>query len=267
MTVRISGGVFGRIYRSILRRTIRPVEMDPVAGYDLWSSTYDDETENLLVELDERLFGRLLAEVGVRERVVTDVGCGTGRHWKTILNAQPSHLVGYDPSAGMLTKLRLKHPGATIFQSAADRLAETPDEGCDIVISTLALCHVPALDTAFAEWSRALRPGGDVLLTDYHPTAASRGCCSFRSGGRLVAVEHYVHSLATVESTAGRHGLKLVRLEETAVDDSMKQRFAARNMLKAFDQLRGTPLIYGIHFRKAVSPSPGAAKPVPGVRP
>lgn len=261
------GRILQRLFQRLFERSARPVEMEPAAGYDLWASTYDDETENLLVALDERMFGGLLAAVDLREKVVADVGCGTGRHWNKILGRGPAGLIGYDPSAGMLTKLRRKYPNAIAHQSGADRLTETSDEGCDVIVSTLALCHVPDLESTFAEWARALRPGGDVLLTDYHPSAAASGHCSFRNAGRLVVVAHHVHPLVAIEAVAERHGLELKRLEETVVDDSMKHRFVSRSMQQVFDRMKGTPLIFGIHLRRRPSSSFGAARLEPRTRP
>jgi ubiquinone/menaquinone biosynthesis C-methylase UbiE len=224
---------------------------DPASAYDLWSSTYDDDGENLLVALDERMFERLFRRVEVRGKCVVDVGCGTGRHWSKILAREPAALVGYDASPGMLDRLRRKIAGATVYPGNADSLAHTASENCDVVISTLALSHFASVHAAIAEWARVLRPGGEVLLTDLHPAAAATCKTTFVHGNRVVVVKTHVRSLTAIKGTAARLGLELLALEEMPVDESMRDSYEGAGMLHDFDRLLGVPLLYGMHLRKA----------------
>jgi ubiquinone/menaquinone biosynthesis C-methylase UbiE len=242
--------VLSRILRRMFRPRALAVEMDPTSGYDLWSSTYDLETENLLVALDDEMFGRMLQRVPVRGKVIADIGCGTGRHWKKIIDQQPAELVGYDVSRGMLAQLLRKYPQATVHRAAANQLSHTHDQSCDVVVSTLTLCHVPVVEAAFAEWSRVLRPKGEILMTDYHPASSANGNCSFRRDGRLVTVKLYVHPVGAIKAAAAAQGLELLGLDEVVIDESMKRRYASRNMLPVFERMRGVPILYGVHLRK-----------------
>jgi ubiquinone/menaquinone biosynthesis C-methylase UbiE len=242
--------VFARIVRRVFRRPVRAVEMDPTSGYDLWSSTYDLETDNLLVTLDDEMFGRMLQRVPVRGKVIADVGCGTGRHWKKIIDRQPAELVGYDVSQGMLAQLLRKYPKATVHRAPADHLPNTRDQSCDVVVSTLTLCHVPTVEAAFAEWCRVLRPQGEILISDYHSATSATGNCCFRRDGQLVTVKLYVHPVASIKAAASAHGLELLGLEEVVIDESMKGHYASKNMLPVFERLRGVPILYGVRLRK-----------------
>jgi ubiquinone/menaquinone biosynthesis C-methylase UbiE len=230
--------------------------MDPSSGYDLWSSTYDEDPGNPLVTLDEAVFAELLQRVSPRGKFVVDVGCGTGRHWKKILDHQPMELVGYDLSAGMLGRLHAKYPTARTCQATAERLAQTSDETCDLVVSTLALCHVPDFAAAVSEWARVLRPGGDVLLTDFHPAAATGGVCSFRSRGESISVKLHAYTMASLVAAATRHGIAVVESIERTVDESLRQDYEARGMLPVFERMKGVPLLYGLHLRKRGPTSP-----------
>src|SRR5436190_9369283 len=73
-------------------------EVEPAAAYDLWAATYDDQPSNLILHLDEIVFGRLLTKVDLQHKTVVDSGCGTGRHWAEILQQGPASLTGYDVS-------------------------------------------------------------------------------------------------------------------------------------------------------------------------
>src|SRR4051794_1813306 len=106
--------------------------MTPAEAFDLWSPTYDEQTTNPLVLLDDELSDRLLAAVSLENRVIVDVGCGSGRHWPKLLDRHPARLIGYDASAGMLARLRAKYPHAELHRVTDYRLQEMPDESCDL---------------------------------------------------------------------------------------------------------------------------------------
>ncbi len=238
------------LLRRVFRSLGRAADMDPASGYDLWSSNYDGDG-NLLVALEQPMFGRLLERLELRGRRVIDVGCGTGRQWKSILAREPAELVGYDVSGGMLAELRRKYPRAIVHRSGADRLIHARDRECDVVISTLTLCHVPSLEDAVAEWARVLRPGGDLLLTDFHPAASATSRCTFRRDGDLFTVKLHVHPIASLEAAAARAGFERVSFEEALVDESTRPYYERADMLAVFERMKGEPLVYGAHFRKS----------------
>ncbi|MGA7122095.1 MAG: class I SAM-dependent methyltransferase [Polyangiaceae bacterium] len=238
-----------RILRNVFRIPALCAPMDPSSGYDLWSSTYDSDNGNLLIDLDELMFAGLLKRLPLHGKLVADVGCGTGRHWKKILAEEPAELTGHDASKGMLRRLRRKYPDATVHHARAESLVHA-DASCDVVVSTLALSHVAVAEDALTEWCRILRPGGDILLTDFHPGAAATCECSFRHRGQVRRVKSYVHSIPSLRSAAAQNRLELLHFEETLVDDSMQRYYERQNMLPVFARMKGVPLLYGMHLRK-----------------
>jgi ubiquinone/menaquinone biosynthesis C-methylase UbiE len=240
---------------SRLFRRAESIEMDPAAGYDLWSSTYDSEQGNLVVDLDENVFGRLLGRAALAGKTVIDVGCGTGRHWEKILGRGPATLVGYDVSAGMLARLKTKYPHATVHRASAECLSDAQGASCDVIVSTLAVSHVESIEAALAEWARVLRAGGDVLLTDFHPAAAATGDTSFRHGRRRMKIKIQVRPLEALKTAAVRAGFEVLALDETVVDASMRHYFERAGMRGAFEKIEGIPILYGLHLRKTGSSS------------
>jgi ubiquinone/menaquinone biosynthesis C-methylase UbiE len=233
--------------------------MDSVAGYNLWSLTYDDQDDNVLLALDESLFEGLLSRVQVRGKRVVDVGCGTGRHWGRILAREPAELVGYDASAGMLERLKRRYPDAVVHLACAHALARTRDESCDLIVSTLAFSHFPSADAALREWARVLHVGGDALLTDVHPAVAATSATTFRSGGRTLKIRTYVRPLSALKAAFARRGFGVIALEERLVDETTKQYFENASGRLAFDQMKGMACIYGVHLRKLGSSSVASA--------
>ncbi|HXB32658.1 MAG TPA: class I SAM-dependent methyltransferase [Puia sp.] len=236
-------------------RTRRHPESDPAMAYDRWSIRYDDQPNNLMLALDERLFGGMLSAVPITGRVVADVGCGTGRHWRKLLDHSPARLAGYDVSTGMLTILRTKFPDAEIHLLHDHTLAGLGTASCDLLISTLTIAHLPDLRAALAEWNRVLKPGGHLLITDYHPAALGKGGQrTFREGDQLIAVRNRIYPIPKVLAVAHRLGLTEFSLVERKVDDTMRPWYEQQNALPVFRRFLGVPIIYGLHLTKPDAP-------------
>lgn len=100
-----------------------------------------------------------------------DVGCGTGALTATVLaEADPSEVIGVDPSAGFLDAARARIADRRSgFQACDARSLPFPDGRFDAVVSGLALNFVPEPDLAVAEFARVAAAGGiaAAYLWDY----------------------------------------------------------------------------------------------------
>jgi ubiquinone/menaquinone biosynthesis C-methylase UbiE len=225
-------------------------ETDPEQAYDLWAAAYDAQPDNLMLAMDETLFAALLEQVNVHDKTVIDIGCGTGRHWQKILDKQPKKLTGYDVSAEMLQVLKQKFPSQETFRLNGNRI-DAVSHSCDILVSTLTLAHIAELETALAEWERVLKPGGEIIITDYHPDALAKGGKrTFRHADKLVAVKNYVYSIDHVTQVAKQLGLSVLRISERKIDESVKVYYEKQNALAVYEQFKGVPIIYGLHLKK-----------------
>jgi ubiquinone/menaquinone biosynthesis C-methylase UbiE len=232
-------------------RSSRKPESDPAMAYDRWSLSYDDQPDNLMLVLDGRLFSELLSSVTITGRVVVDVGCGTGRHWQKLMDHAPARLAGYDVSPGMLSILRKKYPAAETYLLHDHRLAEMGAASCDLLISTLTIAHIPDLPAAIIEWNRVLKPGGDILITDYHPVALAKGGQrTFREGDQLIAVRNHIYPIPRLLTLTSQLGLSEVSVTETKIDDSMRPYYERQNALPVYRRFLGVPIIYGLHLKK-----------------
>jgi ubiquinone/menaquinone biosynthesis C-methylase UbiE len=231
-------------------------ETSPGKAYDWWAGAYDDQPNNLMLAMDEQLFSGLLNDSKIEGFTIADVGCGTGRHWKKIMDQRPAKLIGYDVSQGMLDKLKEKFPTATTHLIRDHRLPELADQSCDMIISTLAIAHVPEPEKALQEWNRVLKPGGEIIITDYHPEALARGGKrTFKHQGRTVAVKNYIHSIEKIRLLAKQLHWKELRFSEKLIDDSVKDYYERQNAMDIFNKFRNTPIIYGIHLKKSDDPA------------
>ena len=225
-------------------------DTDPEQAYDLWAATYDAQPDNLMLALDTELFKSFLDELILENKKLIDVGCGTGRHWNEILSRKPAQITGYDVSAEMLAMLKKKFPGQTVSRLTDEHLNET-DASVDLVISTLALAHIPDAAKAIKEWVRVLKPGADLIITDYHPDALQKGGNrTFRHNNQLVAVKNHIHSVESVSLLAKQLGLTVMRITERKIDASVKSWYEKKQALSVYEKFKGVPIIYGIHLKK-----------------
>lgn len=91
-----------------------------------------------------------------------DVGCGTGALTAAVLAlADPTEVVGVDPSEGFLTsaRSRVDDPRSS-FRLGDARSLPLPDQRFDAVVSGLMLNFVPDPSRAAAEFARVVTPGG-----------------------------------------------------------------------------------------------------------
>jgi ubiquinone/menaquinone biosynthesis C-methylase UbiE len=237
-------------FKQLLRPGRRP-ESEPAAAYDIWAQNYDNQPDNLMLALDGALCGDLLSTIDLAGKNIVDVGCGTGRHWPALFDRSPARLAGFDVSAGMIDRLRKKYPLAEthLLKGAALDVLDTAT--CDIVLSTLTIAHIPDLPAALTEWNRVLKPGGDMLITDYHPAALSKGGQrTFRDGEQVIAVRNHVYPLAQLLAITRRLGLTEISVVEKKIDDSMRPYYEKQNALSVFQRFLGVPIIYGLHLKK-----------------
>lgn len=232
----------------------RPEQLIPLEtgeAYNMWSSTYDEQTGNLMLDFDEVVFTKLLDQLEIKNTVVYDLGCGTGRHWKKLLEKQPASLTGFDVSAGMLEKLKSKFPGANVKEVTDNCLSCIENKSCDILISTLTIAHILNAREALTAWCRVLKSSADMIITDFHPDALSLGAQrTFNHNNETKAVHNYIHPIGMIKQCLFEHGFRLVGEEHRKVDESVKAYYLCKHTFPIYEQFLGVPVIYGLHFRR-----------------
>jgi len=230
----------------------RRKETEPAAAYDIWALSYDHQPDNLMLALDEGICTDLFGRVEMKGRVVADIGCGTGRHWSKLLDQRPARLVGYDVSSGMLDILKKKYPQAETYLLQGGLLSELPDNSVDVLVSTLTIAHIPDIVAALKEWSRVLKPGGQLVITDYHPAALAKGGQrTFRNGTKVIAIRNHVYPIRKIRGIMEKLGLREVSVIEKRIDGTMKPYYEKQQALATYQRFQGVPIIYGIHVTKS----------------
>jgi malonyl-CoA O-methyltransferase len=214
--------------------------MAPLEAYARWASTWDDEP-NALVALESAWMSRWLERVrGLR---VVDAGCGTGR-WLVELRARGARAVGFDFSPPMLAKAAAKH---CLVALADIHKLPLPDGCADIVLCALGIGHVADARSVLGEFARVTKPGGAVLLSDFHPEAYARGWRrTFRHGGAVHEVLHHPHAIAEITVP----GLTFEEFIEPAFDERQQEIFRRAGKPELFEQVRGLPALVLARWRR-----------------
>jgi len=128
--------------------------------YDRRAPFYDSIVATLSLGKDGRYRDHAVRELQAdRSHRILDVGCGTGLNFPRL----PSHIVGIDPSAGLLKIARRRAPRLSM---GIGQNLPFPNATFDRVLSTYVLTTVPDWPRALSEMARVLRPGGRLVLTD-----------------------------------------------------------------------------------------------------
>jgi len=126
-----------------------------------------------LILTEEPRVKAVLASLTPTSRAL-DVATGTGR-WALYLAERGVSVTGIDESPEMVAVAQQKARAANLpimfIQGAIEDGLAFPSDCFDLVVCALAPCHMLDLQAAVAECSRVLRPGGHLLITDFHPQA------------------------------------------------------------------------------------------------
>jgi SAM-dependent methyltransferase len=188
------------------------------AGYDRWAQSYD-ATPNPVVALDRRHTLRALAPR--RGERVLDAGCGTGSHLAAVQSAG-GRALGLDFSRGMLREAKRNAPGARLVQADLGRELPVRPGAFDALLSSLVSEHLKDLRRFFRGCFGALRRGGRLVFSAFHPEPALSGIeanftqdgTEYRLGAERYTVADYLNHIADA-------GFVRVAWREVAADPAL----------------------------------------------
>ena len=184
---------------------------DTVTGYRRWAATYD-EPRNSLFDADEPVMHQIIE--GLPPGDALDAACGTGRYAE-YLAGRGHRVLGVDSSPEMLARARARVPSGEFVLGDLHELP-LPDSSVDLVVSALALAHVPTLAPVMAEFARVLRPGGNLVISDAHHEIVIRGSVPHAPGpnNEPGLAPSYRHTPGDFIRAALPVGLQVRRCEE-----------------------------------------------------
>jgi len=189
------------------------LEVGVAEGYRLWSESYDDEL-NPVIELETPALEAMIGDVAGKRSL--DVGCGTGR-WARRLAAQGAVVTAIDPSAEMLAKARqAADKDGLIIEWVEGGFGQLPaQQPFDLVMCNLVLCHIADIAAPIREMALCLRPGGRLIISDFHYLCQIIGWrTAFSVGEQRYHVENYQHDYGDFVRAFHGAGLTIAAIED-----------------------------------------------------
>lgn len=185
--------LFGKWMSRSFRRQDLPL-IPPHEGYELWAASYGEDM-NPVQQLESLALKELLPPL--KDCAVLDLGCGKGRVSRLALERGAEKTVGMDFSRQMVqaASAETQSDSAHWLIGSASGLPFRK-ETFDVMICGLLMGHIENLDAVLSQIWEVLRPGGFLLISDFHPYETLRGSVrSFRDekGNRSYAIEQHLH--------------------------------------------------------------------------
>lgn len=155
-----------------------------IASPNIWQHTATYELENRAADPDGRLWAALEARADWTDRVVLDLGCGTGFHLP-LFAARATRVIGVEPHQGLvgLARRRLAARGTdngVVLPGTAQEIP-LPDSCIDVLHVRWAYFFGRGCEPGLAEVARVMRPGGTALIIDNDGSRSTFGAW-FRRG-------------------------------------------------------------------------------------
>ena len=188
---------------------------------NLYSDRVDTKPHNALYERPATL-SLLPPLAGL---TVLDAGCGNGWYAERFFDAGAGRVVSFDGSPVMVAQTRAR-VGARAEVCQADLSAPLPFAATgafDLVVAPLCLHYVADWTAPFAEFHRALRPGGLLVFSTHHPASDFAHhpaksyfdtCPVSEVWGELGTVHFFRRPLSAITDALGATGFTLDKLLE-----------------------------------------------------
>jgi SAM-dependent methyltransferase len=184
----------------------------------------------------------------VRNQLVLDVGCGTGRYCELLSN-RGARVVGIDPSSRLLEHARRKITPSCRFELRLGRIEDVsfPRRHFDVIVSAMTVGHILELEPAIEAVGRIIKKRGRLIISDMHPYWFVSGfdyVKFFDRNGQEYRIPEYAHLFEEYWNLFRKFKFKVEDVEEPRIDDTLIEHFP--NLIK----YKGMPMALILKAKK-----------------
>lgn len=183
----------------------KSIIFDSVEGYNLYAKNYDKKTD-YLNSFENDVVLKFLGNL--KGKKVLDIGCGTGRIIKNLMEAG-AKVVAADVSEEMLKVTKKKFKDAEIVCADIENLP-FKDKSFDCVLALFVVVHLRDLQKAFDEVYRVLKDGGTFIVSNINQRKPPK--LNLKDGGEII-ISSYYHMPEHVEKALENSFFQIDRAE------------------------------------------------------
>ena len=92
---------------------------------------------------------------------------------------------------------------------------ELPHHCFDLIFSSLAVTHIPDLNSLFHRLQTSLKPDGQIIITDIHPCFKQLGASvGYIQDDTFIQLDHHIHTVTDYFEAAIKNNLRVKRVLE-----------------------------------------------------
>lgn len=209
-------------------------------AYRLWAPTYSGENAVCILE-NQIVTAMTPSQAG---KNLLDAGCGVGLRLKGCGDA---FAVGVDASPEMCAA-----SGQEKVAAAKVEALPFVSSFFDVVWCRLVLGYLPDPLPGYAELARVCRPGGHLLVTDFHADATRAGHKqTFRDvQGALHEITHHAYDPAAHIAAGAAVGLSLSEARDGAVGPAIRPFYERTGHMTMYERDKELRIVAAFLFKK-----------------
>jgi malonyl-CoA O-methyltransferase len=203
--------------------------LSPLEGYNRWASSYQGES-NPIKNFSDSFVENNLPDL--HDKFFADAGCGTGKFCSIAEKHHAKKIMGIDLSPAMIEIATTNCKLAEFKCGDLSKIVLEP-ESHDVIVCALVLGHLEHLRPALSNLLKALKSGGTLIVTDFHPFLTmlqSKRTFLDQRSGKHFEVRHYLHMFEEYFNVFNEFDVTVQTFEEPIFNS--------------------TPVIFGIVVRK-----------------
>ena len=184
----------------------------------------NDLSENELIEIPQ-LF-ELIGDV--TNLSILDLGCGTGKHDRKLIEMGAKKVVGIDLSNNMINEaIKNSNSDKIEYKIMSMNDIDQLDEKFDMIVSSLAIHYIEDYDGLCQKVYNSLVNGGRFIFSYGHPMDSCAILDDYNNEGKRVShwfvdgVETYHRNMSHLVNGLINAGFKLEQMEESYVTDEI----------------------------------------------